>query len=167
MIQALAKNPADLIERGAPHRIHSDEQLAAYTRALFRLTAKEVPTDAEQETIELLTLLIEEYESRYRMPQPDPLDVLKYLIQKGGLRQQDLRAELGSVSNVSMILSGRRKLTLEHASALAERFHMDIRAFLPAPALRSRPSRRVQQPKRAAAERSNRTTKRRTVAKAV
>lgn len=132
MIRTLAENPASLIEQGAPHRIHNDEALARYTKALFRLTAKEEPTDAEQETIDLLTLLIEDYESRYRMTQAKPVEVLKYLMEKGGLRQQDLRAELGSLSNISMILSGQRNLTLGNAGALAARFNMDIRAFLPA-----------------------------------
>lgn len=131
MIRTLADNLVHLIEQGAPHRIHDDEALTRYTKALFRLTAKEEPTEAEQETIDLLTLLIEDYESRYRMPQAEPVEVLKYLMEKGGLLQQDLRAELGSLSNISMILSGHRNLTLGNASALAARFKMDIRAFLP------------------------------------
>lgn len=132
MIRRIADNPVVLIEQGAPHRIHNEETLASYTKALFQLTAKEEPTDAELETIDLLTLLIEDYESRYRMPQAEPREVLKYLMEKGGLRQQDLRAELGSLANISMILSGQRNLTLGNASALASRFKMDIRAFLPA-----------------------------------
>lgn len=131
MIRMLAEDPVLLIEQGAPHRISNEEALARYTKALFRLTAKEKLTEAEQETIDLLTLLIEDYESRYTMPQAEPREVLKYLMEKGGLRQQDLRAELGSLSNISMILSGQRNLTLRNASALAVRFKMDIRAFLP------------------------------------
>jgi antitoxin component HigA of HigAB toxin-antitoxin module len=94
MIRALADNPVVLIEQGAPHRIHDDAALARYTHALFQLTAKDNPTDAEQETIDLLTLLIEDYESKYRLPQADPVDVLKYLMEKGGLRQQDMQAEM-------------------------------------------------------------------------
>src|ERR1700760_3972956 len=90
IMRVLAENPVVLIEQGAPHRIHDDETLARYTKALFRLTAKEKTTDAEQETIDLLTLLIEDYESKYRMSQAEPVDVLKYLMEKGGLRQQDL-----------------------------------------------------------------------------
>lgn len=133
MLRRLAENPVQLIEQGAPHRIHDDEALARYTQALFRLTAKETLREAEQETVDLLTLLIEDYESQFRRTQADPVDVLKYLMEKGGLRQQDLRAELGSVSNISMILSGQRNLTLRNASALAGRFKLDIRAFLPVP----------------------------------
>jgi len=55
-------NPAKMIERGAPHLIRSEEQLAAYTKALYLLTAEPHPTLAQVEAIELLTLLIERYE---------------------------------------------------------------------------------------------------------
>ena len=131
MIQALADNPVALIEQGAPHRIHTEEQLTRYTQALFRLTANDESTLAEQETIELLTLLIEDYESQFRLPESDPITVLKHLMHAGGLLQQDLRPELGTTSNISMILSGQRAITLANASALAARFGVDIRTFLP------------------------------------
>lgn len=130
-MQALAENPASLIEQGAPHRIYDEEELGRYTTALFRLTELEKASPAEQATIDLLTFLIEDYESRYSLPQADGLSVLKYLMGKGGLRQQDLRPQLGSLSNISMILSGQRSLTLSNAYALAGRFNLDIRAFLP------------------------------------
>lgn len=133
----LADNPAALIQQGAPRRIHSDEELERYTEALFTLTAKNKPNKAERETIDLLTLLVEDYESRFAIPKASPVEVLHYLIEKTGLRQQDLQPELGSTSNISMILSGKRNLTLGNASALAARFGMDIRAFLPPPAPRS------------------------------
>ena len=129
-MQALAENPARLIEQGAPHRIYDEEELDRYTTALFRLTELEEASPAEQATIDLLTFLIEDFESRYSLPQADPLSVLKYLMDKGGLRQQDLRPQLGSLSNISMILSGQRGLTLSNAYALAGRFNIDIRAFL-------------------------------------
>jgi HTH-type transcriptional regulator / antitoxin HigA len=35
-------NPAEMIRQGAPHLIHSDEELAEYTEALFALTAKKI-----------------------------------------------------------------------------------------------------------------------------
>ena len=88
-MRVFADDSVALIERGAPRRIHDDAALARYTEALFALTARAEPNKAEQETIDLLTLLIEEYESRYRMPQAEPMEVLRYLMEKGGLRQQD------------------------------------------------------------------------------
>jgi HTH-type transcriptional regulator/antitoxin HigA len=69
MSTALA-NPTEMIRQGAPHLIHSDEELAKYTEALFKLTAKSAPTPEEEEAIELLTLLIERYEAE-RYPVPD------------------------------------------------------------------------------------------------
>jgi HTH-type transcriptional regulator / antitoxin HigA len=38
MRKALA-NPAEMIAHGAPRLIHNDQELAAYTEALFELTA--------------------------------------------------------------------------------------------------------------------------------
>ena len=69
----LLANPAKMIERGAPHPIRSEEQLAAYTKALYRLTAEPHPTPAQVEAIELLTLLIERYEEEsYSLPEASP-----------------------------------------------------------------------------------------------
>lgn len=129
----LSENPVLLIQQGAPRRIHNEQELEEYTQALFTLTAKDKATRAERETIELLTLLIEDFESRYAIPKAAPVEALKYLMEKGGLRQQDLQPELGSVSNISMILAGKRNLTLANAGALAARFRVDIRVFLPNP----------------------------------
>ncbi|HWO34926.1 MAG TPA: hypothetical protein VNO32_39550 [Candidatus Acidoferrum sp.] len=58
-------NPAKMIARGAPHVIHSDDELDVYTDALFRLTALENPSASEVEAIELLTLLVERYEQAH------------------------------------------------------------------------------------------------------
>jgi HTH-type transcriptional regulator/antitoxin HigA len=129
----LAENPVALIQQGAPRRIQNDRELEQYSEALFALTTKNKANKAERETIDLLTLLIEDYELRFALPKASPVEVLQYLMEKTGLRQQDLQPQLGSSSNISMILSGKRTLTLNNASALAERFRMDIRAFLPGP----------------------------------
>jgi len=79
-------NPAEMIRRGAPRLIHSDAELAAYTDALFELTAKTNPTPEEVEVIELMTVLVERYESeRYPVPEAEPLDVLKFLLDRNSL----------------------------------------------------------------------------------
>jgi HTH-type transcriptional regulator/antitoxin HigA len=58
-----------MIERGAPHLIRTEEQLEAYTKALYGLTSEPRPTPAQVEAIELLTLLIERYEEEhYSLP---------------------------------------------------------------------------------------------------
>ncbi|HUB19355.1 MAG TPA: hypothetical protein VL990_12020, partial [Acidobacteriaceae bacterium] len=58
MSKALA-DPAAMIRRGTPRLIRSEDELVEYTRVLFALTAKPKPTAAEQEAIDLLTLLVD------------------------------------------------------------------------------------------------------------
>ncbi len=123
-------NPAAMIKQGAPRLIHSDEELAEYTKALFDLTAKSDPTPEEEEAIELLTLLIERYESdQYPVPYADPVDVLKFLLDQNGLLQRDISDELGSESTVSLILSGKRRLNRDHIVRLSQRFHVSPSVF--------------------------------------
>jgi HTH-type transcriptional regulator/antitoxin HigA len=125
-------NPAKMIERGAPHLIRSEEQLAAYTKALYRLTSEPHPTPAQVEAIELLTLLIERYEEEhYAIPKASPAGVLRFLLDQHGLKQRDLAAELGGESVVSEVLSGKRKLNAAHIEQLSKRFHVSPAVFFP------------------------------------
>jgi len=121
-----------MIERGAPHLIESEEQLEAYTKALYRLTAEPRATRAQVKAIELLTLLIERYEEEhYTVPKASPADVLRFLIERHGLRQRDLGGELGGESVVSEVLSGKRKLNTSHIEQLSRRFHVSPAVFFP------------------------------------
>jgi HTH-type transcriptional regulator/antitoxin HigA len=129
----LLANPAKMIERGAPHLIHTEEQLAAYTKALYRLTAEPHPTPAQVEAIELLTLLIERFEEeQYALPTASPADVLRFLLAQHGLRQRDIAPDLGGESIVSEVLSGKRKLNAAHIEQLSKRFHVSPAVFFPA-----------------------------------
>jgi HTH-type transcriptional regulator/antitoxin HigA len=129
MSAALA-NPTEMIRRGAPRLIHSDEELAEYTQALFELTAKAEPTPENEAAIELMTLLVERYESeRYPVPQAEPADVLRYLLDRNGLSQRDIAPELGSESTVSLILSGKRQLNRDHIARLSRRFSVSPAVF--------------------------------------
>ena len=126
-------NPAKMIERGAPHLIRSEEQLSAYTKALYRLTSEPRPTAAQVEAIELLTLLIERYEAEhYSVPKASPSDVLRFLLDRHSLKQRDLAAELGGESVVSEVLSGKRRLNAAHIEVLSKRFRVSPAVFFPA-----------------------------------
>ena len=123
-------NPAKMIERGAPHLIRTEEQLAAYTKALFKLTSEPDPTPAQLEAIELLTLLIERYEQeQFSLPAASPAEVLRFLLDQHGLRQRDIAAELGGESVVSEVLSGKRKLNTAHIEQLSRRFNVSPAVF--------------------------------------
>ena len=123
-------NPAEMIRLGAPRLIHSDKELASYTQALFDLTAKPAPTAHDDEAIALLTLLIDQYESQHHaVPDAEPADVLRFLLDQNGLTQRDIANELGSETTVSLILSGRRQLTRDHILRLSRRFHVAPSVF--------------------------------------
>lgn len=124
-------DPVKMVKLGAPRVIHNDAELKQYTDALFHLTAKNRPSRAERDAIDLLSLLIERYESeRYALPEASPVDVLRFLMGQHGLTQRDLGSELGSESLVSLILSGKRNLTVPHMHALAKRFNVPASVFV-------------------------------------
>lgn len=124
-------NPAEMMAHGAPHVIHNDAELEAYTDALFQLTALESPSRSELEAIELLTLLVERYEQeRYPIPAADPPSVVRLLIEQQNLTQRDLIPQFGSESAVSMFLTGRRNLTIEQVRKLSSRFHLPTDVFI-------------------------------------
>jgi HTH-type transcriptional regulator/antitoxin HigA len=133
MSTALA-NPSEMIRQGAPRLIHSDGELAEYTDALFALTAKADPTADEEEAIELMTVLVERYEQeRYPLPEAEPADVLRYLLERNGLTQRDIAPELGSESTVSLVLSGKRQLNRDHIARLSRRFNVSPAVFFRVP----------------------------------
>jgi HTH-type transcriptional regulator/antitoxin HigA len=126
-------NPAKMIRQGAPRLIHSDEELAVYTDALFKLTGKPNPTADEEEAIELMTLLVERYElEHYPIPDAEPAEVLRFLLDQGGLSQRDIAPELGSESTVSLVLSGKRRLNRDHIARLSRRFNVSPAVFFEA-----------------------------------
>jgi len=136
MSTALA-NPAEMIRQGAPRLIHNEDELAQYTQALFELTAKPAPTPDEEEAIELISLLLDRYETEhYPIPEAEPADVLRFLLEQNGLSQRDIAAELGSESTVSLVLSGKRQLNRDHIARLSQRFNVSPAVFFGVSSLR-------------------------------
>jgi HTH-type transcriptional regulator / antitoxin HigA len=124
-------NPAEMIEHGAPHVIHNDAELEAYTKALFQLTALDNPSPSQEEAIELLTLLVGKYEQEhYPIPAADPVAIVRFLIEQQNLTQRDLIPQFGTESAVSMFLSGHRNLTLEQVRQLSARFKLPADVFI-------------------------------------
>jgi HTH-type transcriptional regulator/antitoxin HigA len=132
-VATVLANPVEMIQQGAPHLIRSEEQLEAYTKALYRLTSVARPTRAQVEAIELLTLLIERYEeANYPVPDASPAEVLRFLLEQHGLKQRDLAADLGGESVVSEVLSGKRRLNAAQIEKMSKRFHVSPAVFFPA-----------------------------------
>jgi len=94
-----------------------EETLSALEGLLDLNPAQETP---ENEKLELLTLLIEDYESRqYQSISPNPIEAIKFRMEQQKLNPRDLIPYIGSRSKVSEVLSGKRSLTLSMIRALS------------------------------------------------
>ena len=100
-----------------PIRTKSD--YAAALREAERLwDAPEKSPEAEQ--LEVLALLIEDYERRhFPIDSPDPIDFLLNVMEWRGLSRKDLEPYIGSRARVAEVLNRVRPLTLEMIRRLA------------------------------------------------
>lgn len=90
-----------------------------------------VPGTPEGDRFELLGLVIAAYEARrWSMPDAEPLDVIRLVMEGRGYSQADLSALLGSRSRASEILSGRRSLSLEQIRVLSATWRIPVAALI-------------------------------------
>jgi HTH-type transcriptional regulator/antitoxin HigA len=77
------------------------------------------PGAAEADRLEVLTVLVENYESQaFPKRVPEPLEAIRFRMDQQNLKQRDLVPYIGSPSKVSEVLSGKRPLTLSMMRAL-------------------------------------------------
>lgn len=77
------------------------------------------PGSSDADRLELLTLLVQDYESQiFQVSLPDPVDAILFRMEQQSLSQKDLVPYIGSRSKVSEVLSGKRPLSLSMVRAL-------------------------------------------------
>jgi len=77
------------------------------------------PGTPESEKLELLTLLIQDYEARnVQIVPPTPIEAIKFRMEQQNLTQRDLMPYIGSRSKVSEVLAAKRPLTVSMMRAL-------------------------------------------------
>ncbi len=90
----------------------------------------EAISEEEGRLLEILSMLIEEYEDRvHPLPKAEPHKMLNHLLQERQLKPSDLSAILPK-SRVSEILSGKRGISKSQARRLAELFRVPVDLFL-------------------------------------
>lgn len=97
-----------------PAVIKTPEQYDAYLARAEELVVKDpAPETALGSELELLSLLLEEYEARtFPFEKPDPVEAVKFRMMEQDLKQVDLVPYFGSRSRVSEFLSRQRPLTV-------------------------------------------------------
>lgn len=82
---------AALLLETKPEVVRDEKQNQAYVRLLEKLTSKKSVTRAEEKLIELLAVLIEDFEAKhYPVPDATPIAIIRHLMEAHGLRQKDL-----------------------------------------------------------------------------
>jgi HTH-type transcriptional regulator/antitoxin HigA len=119
---------AAVVSRHPPRIIRSEAENERCTAVLEELDQRyDDLSRAEREFAELLTLLIEDFESKHStLPKASPVDVVRFLMEQHELRQKDLLDVFGSASVASEVLSGKRELSKEHIRRLADRFSVPV-----------------------------------------
>ena len=110
--------------------IETDAENERFIAELERLDSLPAMTSEESSLAELLTVLIDRFESRYDLGSASPLDALKSPMEDRGLRQRDLILVFGSSSVASEVLTGKREISEQHARRLAEFFSVPSGLFI-------------------------------------
>jgi HTH-type transcriptional regulator/antitoxin HigA len=75
----------------------------------------------ESDELEVLGLLIEQYEAiHFPIDPPEPIELIKFIMDQQGLKKKDLIPYIGSASKVTEVLNGTRNLSLSMIRKLSE-----------------------------------------------
>lgn len=81
--------------------------------------------------LDLIGEAVADYDDdHHQIPKGTSVGALRTLMEQHGLRQSDLKAEIGSQGVVSEILNGRRSLNVSQITRLAQRFSVAPAVFI-------------------------------------
>lgn len=108
------------------------------TKANYRAALKEVEklmnakaNSAEGEKLDVLVTLIEAYERKhYPLDLPDPVEAIKFEMDRRGLTVKDLETVIGRPNRVYEILNHRRPLTLQMIQRLHSRLGIPAESLI-------------------------------------
>lgn len=121
-----------LLAEELPKPIEDDAEFDRMVARLEDLDFPERELTAEETALrEILAALIDIYvETHYDLPEQPPHEMVKYLMEQRGLKQSDLVPVLGTRTQVSDIVTGKRGISKAQAKKLAEFFHTGVELFI-------------------------------------
>jgi HTH-type transcriptional regulator / antitoxin HigA len=131
MINGLPDYPG-LLQSYLPRPITSEAQYDQVVSQVNSLIDREELSPAEQEMLNLLGTLLMVYENEHYPDEQFTLrgiDLIHALMVEHQLKQIDLLPIFKTKSIVSAVLSGKRRLTVEHINRLAEFFSLPHELF--------------------------------------
>jgi HTH-type transcriptional regulator / antitoxin HigA len=128
------KSYAELIRAFPMRPIRTDRELTRAMKVVGQLAAYKEGTlpRAAQDYLDTLTVLIEDYERNHcaDLPEATPLGMLKHLMEEHEMNISDLGRVIGSQSNASLILSGKRPISKRVMRLLSQHFGVEASVFL-------------------------------------
>lgn len=122
----------ELLTSFPPRTIKSEEGFQKTQAVVDSLLDKGELTQEEEDYLNLLGMLIHEYESKQKLvPDIYGVELLKVLMTEMNLKQKDLVPIFKTESIVSDVLKSRRKLTVEHIQKLGIFFNVSPAVFFP------------------------------------
>jgi HTH-type transcriptional regulator / antitoxin HigA len=83
------------------------------------------PNSIEADELDILVTLIEKYEQvHYPIPEPDPIEAIKFMMEQRGMTDKDLGILLKSRSRVSELFKRKRSLTIKQIRLLQDCLHI-------------------------------------------
>jgi HTH-type transcriptional regulator/antitoxin HigA len=121
-----------------PRPIRSKPAYRQALRHVEDLMSRPHPSRAESEMVELLSMLIEQYEE-IELPTPDasPVEILDHLIEVRGVTNAELSRATGIPRSViTNVRARRRAISKAAAIKMADYFHVSPSLFIQAPVIR-------------------------------
>lgn len=121
-----------LLDETLPVAIRTEKEHRRLLDAAAVLMEKAEGEISEEEgrLLELLSILIEEFENRaHPLPKAKPHKMLAYLLKEKNMKPSDLWTVLPK-SRVSEILNGKRSISKTQAKQLAELLHVPLELFV-------------------------------------
>lgn len=121
-----------LLDEALPVAIRTEGEYRRLLGAAREILEKSEDQISEEEgrLLELLSILIEEYEGRaHPFPKAKPHKMLAFLLKEKSMKPSDLWTVLPK-SRVSEILSGKRAISKAQAKQLAELFRVPVDLFV-------------------------------------
>ncbi|MDV2357336.1 transcriptional regulator [Vibrio cholerae] len=96
------------------------------------------PDTVEGEKLDILVTLVEAYEAKhFSMDLPDPVEAIKFEMERKGLTVKDLEPMIGKSNRVYEILNHKRSLTLKMIWKLHEGLGIPAESLIKPPQVRS------------------------------
>jgi HTH-type transcriptional regulator/antitoxin HigA len=123
----------DLVRQFPLRPLRTDTDLDAAIAVIDALIDQPALTAPEQDYLDVLSDLVEDYESEtVRMQPVGDSDLLRFLIEQKNVTQAETATGAGiAESTISEVLAGKRKLNRGQIAKLAKYFHVEPGAFMP------------------------------------